>query len=269
MPEMTGHAGDSMLEVISLRKDYTSGIFLKSSVTIVDDVSFHLKEGETLGIAGESGSGKSTLGQCILRLIEPTSGQIYFKGTDITALDNTQFRKMRQKMQMIFQDPDSSLDPRMTIGQSIAEPLKLMGVQGEELSARVSALVKRVGLLQEHISRYPHQLSGGQNQRAVIARTIAIEPEFIVADEPTASLDVSVQAQILNLLKELKQEFGLTMIFISHDLELLKHMCDRVAVMYQGKIVEEASVDEIFAAPQHPYTQTLLFGTDTDKLDIT
>jgi peptide/nickel transport system ATP-binding protein len=186
-----------------------------------------------------------------------------FNGTDITSLDNRALNSIRPSMQMIFQNPDSSLDPKMTIGQSIAEPLKLKGNNREKTESKVVELIKQVGLSPEHIHRFPHQLSGGQNQRAVIARVLALEPIFIVADEPTASLDISVQAQILNLLKDLKEEYDLTMLFISHDLELMKHMCERVAVMYRGKIVETGKIEDIFQHPLHPYTKLLLTG-DSD-----
>jgi peptide/nickel transport system ATP-binding protein len=252
-----------MLEVTGLKKTFTSGIISRTVTKAVDDVSFYIERGETLGLVGESGCGKSTLGQCVLRLIEPTAGKILFNGTNITALDNKTLNTIRPCMQMIFQDPDSSLDPRMTIGQSIAEPLKLKGNDREAVKSKVIKLITQVGLNPEHINRFPYQLSGGQNQRAVIARVLALEPVFIVADEPTASLDISVQAQILNLLKDLKEEYALTMLFISHDLELMKHMCDRVAVMYRGKIVETGKIEDIFQNPLHPYTKLLLIG-DSD-----
>ncbi|AKB44409.1 oligopeptide/dipeptide ABC transporter ATP-binding protein [Methanosarcina vacuolata] len=252
-----------MLEVTGLKKTFTSGIISRTVTRAVDDVSFFIEKGETLGLVGQSGCGKSTLGQCVLRLIEPTAGKIVFNGTDITALDNRALNSIRPSMQMIFQNPDSSLDPKMTIGQSIAEPLKLKGNNREKTESKVVELIKQVGLSPEHIHRFPHQLSGGQNQRAVIARVLALEPIFIVADEPTASLDISVQAQILNLLKDLKEEYDLTMLFISHDLELMKHMCERVAVMYRGKIVETGKIEDIFQHPLHPYTKLLLTG-DSD-----
>lgn len=253
-----------MLEVSGLSKSFTSGIISKTIIKAVDNVSFYIEKGETLGVVGESGSGKSTLGQCILRLIEPTAGKIIFNGTDLTTLDNKALNRIRPCMQMIFQDPDSSLDPKMTIGQSIAEPLRLKGNDRDMTKKRVNELIKQVGLSPEHINRFPHQLSGGQNQRAVIARVLALEPVFIVADEPTASLDISVQAQILNLLKDLKEEYALTMLFISHDLELMKCMCDRIAVMYLGKIVETGKIEDIFRFPLHPYTQ-LLLAEDIDS----
>jgi peptide/nickel transport system ATP-binding protein len=249
-----------MLEVTGLKKTYISGIISKTVIKAVDDVSFYIERGETLGLVGESGCGKSTLGQCILRLIEPTAGKIIFNDTDITYLNKKTLNSIRPSMQMIFQDPDSSLDPKMTIGQSIAEPLKLKGNNRKKTESKVIELIRQVGLNPEHINRFPYQLSGGQNQRAVIARVLALEPVFIVADEPTASLDISVQAQILGLLKKLKEEYALTMLFISHDLELMKHMCDRIAVMYRGKIVEIGKVEDIFQRPLHSYTRMLLMG---------
>lgn len=247
-----------MLEVVGLKKRFSSGIFFKHHIAAVDDVSFSIAKGETLGLVGESGSGKSTVGQCIIRLIEPTAGKILFEGTDLRSLSNRELNQIRLSMQMIFQDPDASLDPRMTIGQSIAEPFRLKKVSTNEVKDEVLRLLQRVGLNPEHYNRYPHQMSGGQNQRAVLARVLAINPAFIVADEPTAALDVSVQAQILHLLKTLKKEYGITMLFISHDLAVIRHMCDRVAVMYRGKFVEIGDITEIFENPLHPYTRLLL-----------
>jgi peptide/nickel transport system ATP-binding protein len=257
-----------MLEVKGLKKIFTSGFLPRTRIKAVDDVSFHIEKGETLGIVGESGSGKSTLGQCILRLIEPTAGKIIFNGIELTALDNKALNNIRPCMQMIFQDPDSSLDPKMTIGQSIAEPLKLKGNNREAVKSRVLELIRQVGLSPEHVNRFPYQLSGGQNQRAVIARALALKPVFIVADEPTASLDISVQAQILNLLRHLKEKYALTMLFISHDLELIKHMCDRVAVIYRGKIVETGKIEDIFHSPLHPYTQLLLAEEADSEVNV-
>lgn len=247
-----------MLKVTGLKKHFSSGIFFKHHVRAVDDVSFTIKKGETLGLVGESGSGKSTVGQCVIRLIEPTDGKIVFNGVELMSLKNRELNQARPSMQMIFQDPDSSLDPRMTIGQSIAEPFRLKKVDRKEIKGEVLRLIERVGLSPEHYNRYPHQMSGGQNQRAVLARVLAINPLFIVADEPTSALDVSVQAQILCLLKDLKKEYGITMLFISHDLAVIRHMCDRVAVMYQGKIVEAGPVKDVFDLPLHPYTRLLL-----------
>lgn len=239
-----------------------TGTFHKHKFNAIDNVSFFVEKGETLGIVGESGCGKSTLGRCILRLTEPTEGKIVFNGTDITTLDKESMRNIRSQMQMLFQDPDSSLNPKKTIGQSIAEPLQIIGSEKNLIKKQVCELMRHVGLIPEHINRYPHQLSGGQNQRAVLARALALEPSLIVADEPTASLDVSVQAQILNLLRQLKSEYDLTMIFISHDLGLMKHMSDRIAVMYMGKIIEIAKAEDIFKSPQHPFTRLLLHGSN-------
>lgn len=229
-----------LIKVMDLKKHYSSGMINKQYTKAVDGVSFHIDRGETLGLVGESGCGKTTVGRLLLRLIEPTSGSIFFDGIDLTRLDRREMRRLRPRMQMIFQDPESSLNPRMSIGQSIAEPFRL-GLRGEissrEMRERVLELVDIVGLNPEHVNRFPYQLSGGQNQRVVLARILAINPEFIVADEPTASLDVSVQAQILRLMMDLKREFGLTMLFISHDLEVVRHMSDRIAVMEKGRII--------------------------------
>jgi ABC-type oligopeptide transport system ATPase subunit len=237
-----------LIEVSELKKHYASGIINKQYTRAVDGVSFRIERGETLGLVGESGCGKTTVGRLLLMLIEPTSGSISFDGTDITKLDRGAMRKLRPRMQMIFQDPESSLDPRMRIGQSIAEPFRL-GLQGKmsrmEISEKVSELVDIVGLNPEHVNRFPYQLSGGQNQRVVLARILAVNPEFIVADEPTASLDVSVQAQILRLIMDLKRDYGLTMLFISHDLEVVKHMSNRIAMMDGGKIAGIKSANAV------------------------
>lgn len=257
-----------MLEVKNLKKRFSSGIFFKSYLDAVDDVSFSIAKGETLGLVGESGSGKSTVGQCVIRLIEPTGGTIMFNGIDLRSLNGRALNRVRPSMQMIFQDPDSSLDPRMTIGQSIAEPFRLKKVARNEVKGEVLRLIEKVGLSPEHYNRYPHQMSGGQNQRAVLARVLAINPLFIVADEPTASLDVSVQAQILHLLMDLKREYGMTMLFISHDLAVIRHMCDRVAVMYRGKIVEQGPVSAVFESPAHPYTRLLLSRTEEAEQSV-
>ncbi|HJH25681.1 MAG TPA: peptide ABC transporter substrate-binding protein [Methanophagales archaeon] len=248
-----------MIKVENVKKYFSTGMFSKKYVRAVDGISFEIKKGENLGLVGESGCGKTTVGRLILRLIEPTEGKIFFKNTNILELNKKDLRRLRPKMQIIFQDPDSSLDPRMKIGESITEPLKLYKiVSKKEREEKVSELIEMVGLNPEHVNRYPHELSGGQNQRAVIARILAINPEFIVADEPTSSLDVNVQAQMLFLLKNVREKFGLTCLFISHDLEVIKIMTDKIAVMYLGKLVEVGKTSEIFNGAVHPYTQALL-----------
>lgn len=248
-----------MIKVENLKKYFSSGIFSKKYIRAVDGISFAIEKGETLGLVGESGCGKTTVGRSILRLIEPTEGKIFFKNTNIINLNKKDLRKLRPKMQIIFQDPDSSLDPRMKIGESVAEPLKLYKIVSKnEIEQKVLELIETVGLNPEHINRYPHELSGGQNQRAVIARILTINPEFIVADEPTSSLDVNVQAQMLSLLKKVRENFGLTCLFISHDLEVIKVMTDNIAVMYLGKLVEIGKTSDIFNGAKHPYTQALL-----------
>lgn len=234
-----------LIEVTDLRKYYITGMLKKQHTKAVDGVSFYIDRGTTLGLVGESGCGKTTVGRLLLRLIEPTSGRICFDGTDITGLGRSAMRKLRPQMQMIFQDPESSLDPRMRIGESISEPFRL-GLAGKmskrEMDERVLELVDIVGLNDEHVNRFPHQLSGGQNQRVVLARILAVNPKFIVADEPTAALDVSVQAQILRLIMDLREKFGLTMLFISHDMEVVRYMSDRIAVMENGRIKSVTSI---------------------------
>jgi len=249
-----------MIEVIDLEKRFSSGWMLKKKYAkAVDRISFRIDRGETLCLVGESGCGKTTAGKLAIRLIEPTSGRIVFDGTDITMLKTKEMRKLRPRMQMIFQDPEASLDPRMKIEKSIAEPLRLRGgLSKAEIESRVMDLIETVGLNPEHARRYPYQMSGGQNQRVVMARALASSPDFIVADEPTSGLDVSVQAQILNLMNELKRDLKLTTMFITHDLEVANHMSDRMAVMYRGKILEMGETEEIFSCPRHPYSKLLI-----------
>lgn len=252
-----------ILEAKNIKKHFPikKGFFLKevASVKAVDDVSFTIKKGETLGLVGESGCGKSTLGRTLIRLYEPSAGTIEFEGTNFLALKGEELRNKRRNLQMIFQDPYASLDPRMTVGQIIRQPMDIHNVgTPEEREQRVIELIELVGLRKGHVNRYPHEFSGGQRQRISIARTIALNPELIICDEPVSALDVSIQAQILNLLKDLQEKLKLTYLFISHDLSVIEHVCDRIAVMYLGKIVEIGTRDELFKNPQHPYTQALI-----------
>ncbi len=252
-----------LLEVKGLKKyfDVRGGVFSRKvgEVKAVDDVSFTVREGEILGIVGESGCGKSTLGKSILRLIEPTEGEVLFEGLDITRLSQEDLRKLRCDMQMIFQDPYASLNPRHTVEKIIGEPLLVHGMKSvRERKERVKELLEVVGLSPYHASRYPHQFSGGQRQRIGIARALANHPKLIICDEPVSALDVSVQSQILNLMEDLRNEFNLTYIFISHDLSVVKHISDRVGVMYLGRMVELTEKDALYDNPKHPYTEALL-----------
>jgi len=253
----------ALLEINNLVKHFpiSTGFFGRKTgdVKAVDGVSLSVEDGETLGLVGESGCGKSTLGRCLLRLIEPTSGEIVFEGEEITTMDFERMREMRRKMQIIFQDPYASLNPRMRVGEIIGEGLQIHGLAtGADLKDHVMGLLEKVGLREEQYDRYPHEFSGGQRQRIGVARALALNAKFIVADEAVSALDVSIQAQILNLLQDLQDEYELTYFFISHDLRVVEHVSDRVAVMYLGKIVEIASADEIYSDGQHPYTRALL-----------
>ncbi len=249
-----------------------SGLIIKrqvAAVKAVDDVSFDIYRGETLGLVGESGSGKSTTGRTILQLYRPTSGSVTIEGHELTTTKGEELRKMRQRMQMIFQDPYASLNPRMTVGSIVSEPLRIHNImKGQQLREYVEQLLVRVGLNPYYINRYPHEFSGGQRQRIGIARALALNPSFIVADEPISALDVSIQAQVVNLMRELQREFNLTYLFIAHDLSMIRFLCDRVAVMYKGKIVEMAPTDELYDNPLHPYTKVLLSAVPIPDPDV-
>jgi oligopeptide/dipeptide ABC transporter ATP-binding protein len=254
---------DNLIEVKELKKYFYQGggpFKKKEAIKALDNVSFYIKRNEILGLVGESGCGKTTCGKLILRLINPTAGSIYFDGHDITHLKPKQMSEYRRKMMIIYQDPYGSLDPRMTIGAAIAEPIEVhkLASTKEEKENRIVEIMEKVGLTPDQINRYPHEFSGGQRQRIGIARALATNPTFIVADEPVSALDVSIQAQIINLLKDLQKDFGLTLLFITHDLSVIKHTSDRIAVMYAGKLVELASKQDLFREPLHPYTRALL-----------
>jgi oligopeptide transport system ATP-binding protein len=256
---------EALVQVRGLKKHFpiTSGIILQrqvGAVKAVDDVSFNIFKGETLGLVGESGCGKSTTGRTVLQLYKPTEGSVVFEGQELTTMSSPDLRKMRRRMQMIFQDPFASLNPRMSVGSIVSEPLRIHNVikNKAELQEYVENLLQRVGLNPYYVNRYPHEFSGGQRQRVGIARALALRPSFIVADEPISALDVSIQAQVVNLLEELQDEFNLTYLFIAHDLSMVRHICDRVAVMYLGKIVEMGPTEEVYENPLHPYTQALL-----------
>lgn len=257
-------ATKTLVDVRDLKMHFplTQGIVLQrviGYVRAVDGVSFTIERGQTLGLVGESGSGKTTIGRTMVRLYKPTSGQILFDSVDLAKLNGEPLRQIRQRVQMIFQDPFASLNPRFTIGSLIAEPMHIYKVaSSKEIRDRTLELLRVVGLRPEYIDRYPHEFSGGQRQRIAVARSLAINPEFVIADEPVSALDVSVRAQVLNLLQRLQQQFHLTYLFVSHDLSVVRHVADRIAVMYLGKIVELADRDELYAAPKHPYTKALL-----------
>lgn len=268
-PQITGtkdrSKGEVILKVRNLKKHFpiTSGIILQrqvGAVKAVDDVSFDVYKGETLGLVGESGCGKSTTGRTILQLYRPTAGSVVFENQELTTLPGEELRKMRRRMQMIFQDPFASLNPRMSVGRIVSEPLRIHKIMNnkKEEQEYVEALLERVGLNPYFVNRYPHEFSGGQRQRIGVARALALKPSFIVADEPISALDVSIQAQVVNLLQRLQEDLGLTYLFIAHDLSMVRHLCNRVAVMYLGKIVEIAESEELYTNPLHPYTQALL-----------
>ncbi len=267
-----------LLEVKNLKKHFPiqKGVFRRvvGQVRAVDGISFFIHQGETLGLVGESGCGKTTTGRLVLRAMEPTTGQIFYRYqnemVELTKINRHQLKPYRREMQIIFQDPYSSLNPRMTVMDIIAEPLKIHGVSsGDELKSRVRELLELVGMRVQHMNRYPYAFSGGQRQRIGIARALALNPKFIVCDEPVSALDVSIQAQVVNLLRDLQKDFGFTYLFISHDLSVVEHISDRVAVMYLGDIVELSPAEELYAAPRHPYTEALLSAVpsaDPDRM---
>jgi ABC-type oligopeptide transport system ATPase subunit len=262
-----------MIELENITKYYTRGFLRKQKNLVVDDVSLSIRTGETLGLVGESGSGKTTLGRIALRLIEPSSGTVRFDGVNLTTLSRSALRSFRQRMQIIFQDPDTSLDPRMTVHDCVAEPFRVWHLAGpRELKDRIPELLELVGLQPDLASRYPFEISGGQKQRVALARVLALNPEFIVADEPTSALDLSVQAQVLSLLKDIQQKRKLTLLFISHDLQVVQKMSDTIAVMHAGRIVERGTTSEVLEHPKDPYTSRMVaaahaseawFGKDT------
>ncbi len=271
---MSNNQPETFIEVQNLKKYFPirRGLIIQrhvGDVRAVDDVTFDIFKGETLGLVGESGSGKTTAGRTILRLHEPTEGEVFFDGTNLGELDADGMRDVRHRMQLIFQDPYASLNPRMRVGSIVGEPLGVhQGLAGKEKAERVKELFELVGISHKMGNRYPHEFSGGQRQRIGIARALALNPDFVVCDEPIASLDVSIQAQVVNLLKKLQNQFNLTYLFIAHDLSMVRHISDRVAVMYLGKIVELTSRDKLFANPMHPYTQALISAVPVPDPDV-
>ena len=257
-------ASKTLVDVRDLKMHFplTQGIIFQrviGYVRAVDGISFSIERGQTLGLVGESGSGKTTIGRTIVRLYKPTAGQIVFGDKDLATMEGEELRQARQRIQMVFQDPFASLNPRYTIGSLIAEPMHIYKVaSNREIRERTEELLRVVGLRSEYIDRYPHEFSGGQRQRIAVARALSLNPEFVIADEPVSALDVSIRAQVLNLLQRLQQQFNLTYLFVSHDLSVVRHVADRIAVMYLGKIVELSDRDELYAAPKHPYTKALL-----------
>ncbi len=261
-----------IMEVRNLKMYFPVGSSIipsrRKTLKAVDDVSFDLYPGETFGLVGESGCGKTTVGRTLVRLYKPTGGQIILDGTDISEMDERTVLPYRKKMQMIFQDPYASLDPRMTVASIIGEPMRLQGVPADEIEKRVNELISQVGLKHDHLSRYPHEFSGGQRQRIGIARALAMHPKFIVCDEPISALDVSIQAQVINMLEELQEKMGITYLFISHDLSMVHHISHRVGVMYLGHMVELADVEELYSNMLHPYTKALMSAVPVADPDL-